>query len=824
MSTHSEEKSEGAILAGGLFLVSAATLLFEVAMNRIFCFVIWYHFAFLAISMALLGFSASGSILMLWRGHERLNQRRLLSATSLLSSLTIVVVIAFVTQVPFDPFEMMNHASAVGIGIALLLVTTVPFAFAGATIAIALKANTEKAGLLYFGNLVGSGIGCALFPFLANVLGVPQVLTVAALLFCLGSVLFAPSRRFGIVVRGLIIVVAVQTSISLMEFRPSSRKLGSIFREKMGGQILWTKWHALLRTDVYDFPDKAKTQTWLHRAAIGASKNYEGPIPEFRNIGHDGDACAIMLHLDRPPEEMDFFKNNLFGLAYYMRPGAKAFIGGVGGGRDVMAALANGAREIDGVELDPYTVDIVKTIFPDYIGNVCNRDGVRIRAGDARSELRRNSVSYDVIQLSNVDTITAVAGGAYLLCESYLYTVEAVHDYLDHLNTDGVLAFTTFDTSGVSGTPRMLPRLTATAVQALEERGVPDPAQCCVLMTDRLPGKEGYFAFGTLIIKPAPFSPHELDRLEQFAEAGGHVFWHYPGREIETIPSEIFRRNPADRKAYFAESYLNYSPATDDRPFFMHFYKWRSLLTDTIELDPRYTGATGNIVLLAGLAFSILAVIPLVLVPAILAVRNQKLNPRSTSLNLVYFSAIGLGFMFLEMALIQRLVLLLGYPTYSLTVTLFAVLVFAGLGSYLTRSVSVDSSKPVWLAFLGLAVLVALYGLFGDAVLLSMITWSLPARVLAATGIIAPLALLLGMFFPIGIRDLGHRSPGAIPLAWAANGSCSVIATILGLVLATVLGFRMVFFLALALYLLAALSFHAIRTPNTVSAAEAGGH
>ena len=786
----------------GVFLTSSATLLLEVTLTRIFSFTIWYHFAFITLAFALLGFGASGSVLAFLGGLRTVSVRTALAWCATASALGVVLAVAVISQVPFNPFDLLTNSQEMVHGLIYLAAITVPFFFAGMTIALVLSRHSGEAPRLYFADLVGAGAGCMVPPLLLPILAAQGTLMTCIGLYCLAALAFAPRGKPLHVVAALLVGGAGLGMTSLATFSPCKSKIEA-WHLASGADVIFSQWSPVFRTDLLDWsnPEIMRGRSY---GEIGVGQHYEGPRPELRFIAHDGDACAVMIRCEQAPEEFGLFQEHILGLPYQLRPGADVFVGGVGGGADVLAALANGAQSVEGVELDPLTVRILTETHGDYIGNICTADNVSVRAGEARSELRRSGRQYDVIQFSGVDTIASVAAGAHLLSESYLYTVESIAECFDHLTPTGILCHNSWDYTGQGPASRMCPRICALIVEALERRGVANPAACVmVVMAPLAPGEAGCFS---ILARPEPFSDADVAQVRQFAEYHGFDLWHLPGEEFDTTSSTVLRLDPDMRQDFFAEQYLDLSPTTDDKPFFTHFYKWRSLLTHHT-IGPRYFEATGNLVLLGSLAISLLGVFALIVLPTYLAFRRDRRAQRPTAADLVYFCAIGIGFMFLEIALIQRLVMFLGYPTYSLTVSLFSVLVFAGLGSYWSRRITLQSARPVVMLFVVLAVFTIAHIALAERLFDRFILMPLPVRILITVAAIAPLGAVLGTFFPLGIRDLGKRNDSAVPLAWAANGSCSVLGTGMAVILATSIGFRATFGLALVLYLLAVIAF-----------------
>lgn len=798
----------------GIFLVSAATLLLQVVLTRVFSFAIWYHFAFLVIALALLGFGASGSVAAVWRGLARLSTAGVTATSAALAAAGIVLITVVVHYVPFDPFDILEEPIEVVYWLSYVAAVAIPFFFAGLTLTVILSRRSAQAGTLYCASLVGSGVGCIVFPWAMELLGGEMLLAACSALFCAAALCFCARKRL-VWGAALLAVTACSAGVAWrLDFRPCASKAATMFETKHNAERIHSKWSPVFRTDVYRFPDP--TMTWL----VEGGRRYDGPRPSWQVVVHDGDACAPMLHAHVPPEDMEVLRQHLFALPYQLRPGGKVFIAGVGAGRDVMAALANGAGHIDGVELDPHTLDLLCGEYSEYVGHLCHRDNVNLIVGEARSELRRSRETYDVLQFTGVDTVSSIAAGAYMLSENYIFTIEAFHEYFDRMNDDGLLCLIMPEVAGPYGTARMAPRLCASVAAALEERGVSDPWRHCVVLANCPPEvPQDVFATPSVVVKKQPFTAEELEQIRAFADYNMFPAWHFPGEEIDSSTSKILRFSPEERRRYVDGFDLNLTPVRDDKPFFTHFYKWRGLFSKREMTMGIYLSATGNVVLLGSLVICVVASLIIIVLPVLIARRREERRAPVPVAHLLYFCAIGLGFMFVEITLIQRLVMFLGYPTYSLTITLFALLTFAGFGSLLSRNISTRTAAPMIVLYGCLATLLVVYALAGDALLAAFMHLSLTARAFLAVAAIAPLGLMLGMFFPVGIRDLGERQPSAVPLAWAANGSCSVIATILTLIVAITFGFRFVFLCAVGLYLVAAVCFHRTRDRGTAGSA-----
>lgn len=797
-----ETPRAGAHIHAGVFLVSMGLLLLEIALTRVYSYTIWYHFAFITIAVALLGFGASGSVLALWQRKRTISVERVIPWTALLAGAGVIVVLQILYNVPFDPFDLMTDAKQTPLGLLYIGSATIPFFFAGMTIALALNAYTKQSSTLYGVDLLGAGFACILFPWILLTWGAPNAVRIACLLMCASAIVFTRLRYAAVIVSAVLVVGCAWASVGL-DLNTCKSKVMSFLVQSRPNQVLFSKWSTVFRTEVIDVLYTPNTPNWNY-GYIGASKSYRGPRPDWLVIAHDGDALATMMRSEDGSGVFPVLRSHTMAFPYQFQTSARVFVGGVGGGADIAAALSNGAVHVDGAELDPITARVLCEDFADYGGRLCDRDDVNVVVGDTRNVLTRMEGQYDVIQITGVDTLSSTLAGAHLLNENYVYTVEAVHQYFDRLGDKGLLSFHAMEMTGDPLPPTRVPRYASIIAQALNERGIEDPARHCIALSMYM--WRDSVAVVSLIARLTPFSEEELSTARAFADKNRFGFWHFPGESIDTSTSIILRSNPEDRAAFYRDSRLDLSPTTNDRPFFFHFHKWRNLPTRKTFL-PNFLFPTGNIVLIGALVVAVVGCIVLIILPAMLAVRGHEGADRISPWHLAYFSGIGMGFMFLEIGLIQRLVQFLGHPTYSLTVTLCALLIFAGVGSLLSSRTPANSPRTVWILFLGLCLVLLAGWFFAGVALERWLTSPLTVRIAMTVAAIAPLGVVLGMFFPIGLRALSDRLSYAVPLAWAANGSCSVLGTVLAVILATIFGFRMTMLFAVLLYLFAAVSF-----------------
>jgi spermidine synthase len=479
---------------------------------------------------------------------------------------------------------------------------------------------------------------------------------------------------------------------------------------------------------------------------------------------------------------------------------------GAGAGSDVLQALYYRAGRVDAVELDRNIIDLVRNRFSDFSGNLYKRPNVQVHEGEARGFASSETGHYDLIQVALLDSFGVASAGLYGLSESYLYTVEALQTYLGRLAPDGVLSITRWLTLP----PRDSLKLFATAIAALEESGVPDPARRLVMI-------RGWKTV-TLLVKNSDFSPDEITAIREFSRTRSFDLAYYPGMRSEEANRYNMLAQPyfyegavallGPERQDFIDRYKFYiAPATDDRPYFFRFFKWDA----AVELfSLRQQGGMALLdwsypLLVATLVQAVLASILLILAPLAASRSRETLPPARAAL---YFLAIGFAFMFMEIAFIQKFILFLSHPLYALAVVLCAFLVFAALGSWLAgrKQGGPAGVRSVTTAIIMLGVVALLYLAFLPDLFDALIHLPDPAKIGISAALIALPGICLGVPFPAGMARLARTLPDAIPWAWAINGFASVVGAVLASLLAVHLGFTAVILLAVVLYGLACLA------------------
>jgi hypothetical protein len=784
---HASSQDVSRLTLFGVAAVSAALLVTELALTRIFSVTMYYHFAFLAISIALFGLSASGVLVyVLRRPLARGHTHTLLAAGAVLHAVATLVALAWLVKIRVG----LSYSPAnLRLMFTIYALAALPFLTGGAVVSLAFARLSHRINVVYGSDLLGAALGCLVLIPLLNRLGAPGVVIAAAALSLAAAIAFAPRpqrRRFA---AAALVLVAIPLGA-----RAAGTTLFDVTATKGHDrdEVLFSKWNSFSRIAVYNRP----------HGEWSLSPRYAGSRGDTLYMDIDSAAATPILKGDGEGSDTGYLRYELTAIGYHLveRPGGfSALVIGPGGGRDLVSALLFGARHVDGVEINPIIAkDVMLDRFRDYSGGVYAHPRVNIHVDDGRSFVRRSARKYDVIQASLVDTWAATAAGAYTLTENSLYTTEAFGDYLDHLTDRGVLTITRWVFDGL--------RLVSLAQVACAERGLDARQHLAVV-------RQG--AVATMLLKRTPFTPEESARLARLADELGFAVLYAPGvpssvgpwseppemQRTGTSTADYQRLILAEDPAAFQESYpLDIRPTTDDRPFYFHTTRLGNQFDVAFGRSMLFGNGLSALLTLMGISGALV----LVFIVGPLLVGGGRPG-RDWARWLLYFAALGAGFMLLEVALLQRFVLLLGHPVYSLTVTLFSLLLGTGIGSVISRRVPADRVRAVTaralvaISALALASIVALPGLIDLA-----IPWPLPLRILGAAAVLVATGILLGLPLPGGMRLVSQQQPELIPWGWGMNGAFSVVGATLAVFVAMNWGFSLTLSIAALVYILAA--------------------
>ncbi|MCI0589578.1 MAG: hypothetical protein L0323_22410 [Planctomycetes bacterium] len=777
-------------ILAGVALVAGAGLSAEIAFTRIFSIALWHHFAYLVVGLALLGFGAAGAR-MTARGGALLPKdgplETALARRSRIAAAATCLAVALAARVPCDSIRIFESPSnALGL-LALVLLSTVPFYGTGCVLATALAGFGGSAGWVYAADLVGAGLGAALAPAAIGHLGGPGMVVGAAAATAAGAFLFSARSGFLEQVKSAALAVvlagvasAVRDADSWVRIAPS-KELAVVLDKKVT-HVEHRRWTPLGRIDV------TAPFTWIPQMG-GEFGKASDTSWNLRGVTQDGAAPTILFELRGEPGEIPFLPHATTAAVWEARgetPPAKVLVIGVGGGIDVLVALSKGASEVIGVDVNPATLGLLTDRYRAFTGDLPSRKGVRLLAAEGRAFVRSSEEEFDVLQMSGVDTYAALSSGAYSVSEAYLYTVEAFEDYLEHLKHGGFVSVSRF----ILEPPRETLRLAGIAAEALRRRGVPEPWRHIAILRGSL--------WASLLVGESAIPEAALERVRAFAAREGYRMAFDPARPGETPFDTLLRGTEEERRAFLSGYGYRVSPVGDDSPFFFNYFRWKNLpsVTGIRPADPVYTQSVpvGHAVLLATfLATALLGAIG-ILVP----LRKASVPPGRFGL---YFAALGLAYLFVEIAFLQKLTFFLGHPTYALSVVLSGMLVSSGIGAALSRGLSRTAAERLLPALL--LVLLPICGFASRYVLPAFLDLPFPARVAVSLLFLVPCGALMGMPFPIGIERLRARSPSAIPWAFGVNAFATVLASSLSNLLAMEAGFTLLFLLAAAAYVAA---------------------
>jgi hypothetical protein len=747
------------LLLVGIALLSLAGMALEITLTRVFAVLFFYHYVFAILSVAMLGVGL-GAALIYGRKTvpDPVGTLKLAQTLTLLAGLVVLgLALAVVLTVAVDGRLLLAVLAAI---VYLLL---------GMTLTALFTAWPQSSPTLYGADLCGAGLGAAAAIPLLNWLGGLDALPFTVVLFAASSTLFGLAQGHKIgrwqaagagAMAGVVATLLVLGGFDLDMGRLATPKpLTQQLQQSPESRVDFTLWDAFARVDLLE----------------------SSAHPEYKQVYINGAAGSIMPRWPSSADDEQRITDDIGYFPFASSPPGRAFVLGPGGGKDVLFALLAGSQDIITIEVSPGVVQAAHR-YADYNGDLFDHPYVTVAVDEGRSYLRRSGMQFDLISLSEVIALTAERS-SYVLAENYVYTIEALHDYLDALAPGGRIALKLYD-------EYTLTRAFTTAVATLREEGLDEAAatrRMVALLDPKLLSKEAPFRSPLLILYRDPVSPQAAEEILGDIEQAGYIPLFVP---------HVYERPPlsdlTSGQATLEELVDNFaradiSPTTDDRPF---FYEFRHGLPEVLRQ------------LLVGLG--VLAALAL----ACLLWRRKSV-PEGFWPLVLYFALLGISFMFVELAAIQQLTLFLGHPTTALTVGLFAALVSSGLGSLAGNCLGRGRpARTLWVAGLLGGLLALAYAGLIPVLTGALLALSLPVRIAAAMAVVFPLFFALGMPFPLGLQEVERRAgPSMIPMAWGVNGVTSVIGSVSGIALAILWGFDTVLaaggFLYLAIALLA---------------------
>ena len=742
-------------LIAGVGLSSFSALLLELALTRLFSVVLFYHFAFLAISIALLGLGAGGVFAHLRKEQLMAHDlRRLAAFCSGLGAITIPFALEVILHVPVS---LQLTTGNFGRLTAIYLCAAVPFFLTGLQFSVIFSREPARIPRLYGADLSGGALACLAIVPLLNWIGGPNAILFSAIVSAVVAMIWDSAPRLRKVTAAVTLAL-----VFLLAFNWNGRIADIVWAKGMRRQnVEFAKWNAISRVEVDRAPDGARV------------------------IVIDADANTYIMNADPRKLQETAWTRQLMSappaLVNVLRPhGAYAIIG-PGGGVDILRALAGGSPNVTGIEINPIIANtIMRKRYADFSDHLYQRPEVHIQVADGRSAIRSSKAIYDVVQMTLVDTWASTAAGAFALSENNLYTTDAFREYFQHLKPDGIVAVTRWEFRR----PREALRVVSVATEALHQLGIQNVSGNFIVVAQSKLDEDGVNV--AVLAKKSPFTPQEEAAVQK------HVAEHPPLRVLyapsDHLPNAFTRLIESNDPIQFSRDYaFNVSPVTDSAPFFFFTVKPEQMfqLHSTKSMDWKVN--LGVAVLAMLLLISVVAVLAFLVVPLALK-RGSGAIPSS----LLYFIAIGLGYILVEVCFIQRFVLFLGHPTYALTVVVFLMLLSSGAGSLLSRRWLAESRR-VWAPLLFVIAVLALYVGVLPPVLNALVGIPFVAKLGFSALLLVPLGFAMGMPFPTGLRALAwsieqQATASTIEWAWALNAAASVLGSVLAIVIAIQFG------------------------------------
>ncbi|OLD68432.1 MAG: hypothetical protein AUI45_10605 [Acidobacteria bacterium 13_1_40CM_2_56_11] len=745
----------------GLFLTTLSLLQFELFLTRIFSVTMWYHFAFMAISLAMFGLAAGAIFVELMKKREA---HAMLANFGLLFALTSAICFAAQLYIPVDPEKEIGWTALA------FILAAIPFVFGGMVVCVALTRFPRHTGGLYAADLAGSAAGCILTIPILNHIHAPTAVILNAGIAALAAFAWPSNGKTRWIAGScgalLLSLGAINQSVKLVDIQ--WLKGG---RNSHDG--LYEKWNAFSRIHVRELG--SQPFGW------GLSSRYRAK----REIGQlyldiDSGAATVITKFDGNLNAVEHLKYDVTALAHYLRNPTSVLVIGIGGGRDILTSLAFGQRHVTGVEINPDILRLLTRRFGQYSGSLQNNPDVTLVHDEARSYVARSLESYGIIQASLIDTWAATSAGAYVLTENGLYTKEAWLTFLTHLTPDGILTMSRWY---YEAQPAEILRLAALATASLMDIGVADPRQHVIIVRNQ--------DVATIMVAKRPFSAADIDAVTKISKA----------MEFQPVLTPRFAERPEfeaistpGQYEHLIRTYpLNIEAPTDDSPFFFHMLRAGDLLKRSTfqgmnQLNLRAVNVLGrSLAIVSGLS-AIAIIAPLVF-------RRKVGEARSIRL-MIYFAAIGLAFMMVEIGQLERLIVFLGHPIYGLTVVLFVLLLASSCGSFYS------SRMRPWMWLLPVALAAFIFA--SPSVTYQLTAASTPVRIAVSALLLFPSGFFMGMAFPLGISKAVSVNEGA-PTAWywGVNGAFSVISSVLAVAVAVFWGVTVTLLVGLGAYILA---------------------
>ncbi len=792
-----------------LTLLSAAILAYEILLIRLFSIIQWHHFAYMIIGLALFGFGISGAIISSCQKWFINRYISVYISIILLFGLTAFFCFYAAQSFPLNIEEVFWDISQSAYLAFIFILLAVPFTVAAAGICLSLMRYKTHTGPVYSASLAGSGIGSILGVLLLYIVH-PETVLIIISIFSFGAGLIASIELDKILkVKRALIVVLLSTLLVLLnqtldlEMSPYKPLQQSLHID--GTKIVKTKTSALGLINVIE------NVSLPLRHAPGLSLNTViEPLPQL-GVYTDGDNFTAITRYPEHMGNLEYLDQTSSALAYHLSQPKTVLIADAGGGAGVLQALYHGASEIDATETNSQIIELVNKDFQNFSGKLYSRTNVSIHNMTNREFVTHTKNKFDFIQISSPDSYSASSTGLYALNENYSYTTEALKLYLSKLNPGGYLSIT----SWITLPPKETIKLLATAIRVLKDSSLQPPDLRLILIRS--------WQTSTLLIKNGLLTESDTKLVLNFCNNRSYDVAYIPNIKNDQVNQYNILNSPIYYQAALAllgpdyDSYLekykfNIVPASDNRPYFSNYFKWSAFgeILNLLDKGGMPLVEMGYIALIIILSISIALGVVITIIPiCVLLRRSPSMADRMDYLRLfLYFFCIGLSFIMLEIAFINRFLLFLHHPIFSVATIITSFLLFAGIGSlnsgYIAKKIG--HKETFFLALVSITSICLLYNSGIDNLFLFFTNQSFFIRVVISIFLLSPLAFFLGMLFPLALSGVLRKANALVPWLWAVNGCASVIGTSLATLLAMHCGFQFVILLSVSLYLIAILT------------------
>jgi hypothetical protein len=779
----------------GIFVISFATLALEVTLTRLLSVTTWYHLAFFAISTAMLGMTAGATTVYLkpgWFSDEKLRGSVARACLGYATVVPITLLVLCLVPVDLEHSSMAYYALFI-ISIASML----PFYFSGIAITAVITKFKLPIGKLYASDLVGASAGCLFVLGGLEMFDAPSLILLCGCVGVVAAYSFAGFDRSSglrvpaLSILGILVGLVILTAVTPHGIRPLIVK-GTVSQPK---DLIYEKWNSFSRITVYK-KSVGRPPDW--RTSQLAPEDIK--IEKHRML-IDGGAATVLRKFETL-EDIDHLRYDVTNVAYYLRPRGGAFIIGFGAGKDIQSAVLFGHERIVGVDVNPVFRELLTGRFREFAG-IADRKEVSLVVDEARSFLSRHRDKYSIVQMSMIDTWAATGAGAFSLSENGLYTMEAWKDMIGHLSDDGIFTVSRwYNPLDLGETGRVL----SLAMATLLDLGTDKPASHIAMVTAK--------RIATLLISREPFSDSDIVALEKACSDLRFRILMRPGRRPDHHNLYKIARvgSMEDLRAAISDMPLNYTPPTDENPYFFNMLKVNQAIPAFLSTRSGRFGknpgvARGNLIAtrtLAGLIVC-LAVLSLVTIVFPLALRARwgggSVRPVAILWSgAAYFALIGAGFMFVEIAMIQRLSVFLGHPVYALGILLFSIIASAGLGSLASERLPLTRRPWIFLypAIIAAAIMVIRFVL--PVVSSAAMSASMATKIVISIVAVAPMGFLLGLAFPTGMRLVRASKAAETPWYWALNGVFGVLCSAITVFVSIYFGIATSLYISAACY------------------------